>query len=164
MSAAPHCSSLIVQVDPDGRRTIGVITKLDIMDRGTNAVHYIRGEVIPLRIGYIGVINRCQDDINRKRSIRDALQARPCSQVPVRFVFDSNALWLNSACYKTLVLACQQAENIPRCLHRRNQHIFRAIRSTAPWRRGVGRWHWARPSAGRVRNTHRPEMTLSGTQ
>ena len=25
------------QVDPEGKRTIGVITKIDIMDRGTNA-------------------------------------------------------------------------------------------------------------------------------
>ena len=62
-------------MDPDGRRTIGVITKLDIMDRGTNAVHYIRGDVVPLALGYIGVINRCQEDIQRKRSIRDALSA-----------------------------------------------------------------------------------------
>ena len=28
--------------------------QLDIMDRGTNAVQYIRGDVIPLQLGYIG--------------------------------------------------------------------------------------------------------------
>ena len=59
-------------VDPDGKRTIGVVTKLDIMDRGTDAVAYLRGEVVLLRLGYIGVVNRCQQDIAQRRSIREA--------------------------------------------------------------------------------------------
>ncbi|XP_024358136.1 dynamin-related protein 3A isoform X2 [Physcomitrium patens] len=59
--------------DPDGSRTIGVITKLDIMDRGTDARNFLLGNVIPLRLGYIGVVNRCQEDIIAKKSIRDAL-------------------------------------------------------------------------------------------
>ena len=59
-------------VDPDGKRTIGVITKLDIMDRGTDACAYLRGEVVPLRLGYVGVVNRCQQDIAQRRSIREA--------------------------------------------------------------------------------------------
>ncbi|KAJ0089838.1 hypothetical protein Patl1_12617 [Pistacia atlantica] len=60
-------------VDPTGTRTIGVITKLDIMDRGTNACNFLLGKVVPLRLGYVGVVNRCQEDINKNRSIRDAL-------------------------------------------------------------------------------------------
>ena len=60
-------------VDPDGKRTIGVITKLDIMDRGTDSVpRCIAGEVVPLRLGYVGVVNRCQQDIAQRRSIREA--------------------------------------------------------------------------------------------
>ena len=59
-------------VDKEGRRTIGVITKLDIMDRGTDALAYIRNEVVPLRLGYVGVVNRCQQDIAQRRSIREA--------------------------------------------------------------------------------------------
>ncbi|KAG5049136.1 hypothetical protein JHK85_010239 [Glycine max] len=47
--------------DPDGNRTIGVITKLDIMDRGTDARNLLLGKVIPLRLGYVGVVNRCQE-------------------------------------------------------------------------------------------------------
>ncbi|KAK8916117.1 Dynamin-related protein 3A [Platanthera zijinensis] len=59
--------------DPDGSRTIGVITKLDIMDKGTDARNFLLGNVIPLKLGYIGVINRSQQDINFNRSIKDAL-------------------------------------------------------------------------------------------
>ncbi|XP_006357068.1 dynamin-related protein 3A-like isoform X2 [Solanum tuberosum] len=61
------------QVDPTGTRTIGVITKLDIMDKGTNARNFLLGKVIPLRFGYIGVVNRSQEDINNNRPIREAL-------------------------------------------------------------------------------------------
>ncbi|KAK8951940.1 Dynamin-related protein 3A [Platanthera zijinensis] len=59
--------------DPDGSRTIGVITKLDIMDKGTDARNFLLGNVIPLRLGYVGVVNRSQQDINLHRSIKDAL-------------------------------------------------------------------------------------------
>ncbi|KAG5076820.1 hypothetical protein JHK82_055515 [Glycine max] len=47
--------------DPDGNRTIDVITKLDIMDRGTDARNLLLGKVIPLRLGYVGVVNRSQE-------------------------------------------------------------------------------------------------------
>ncbi|KGN43774.1 dynamin-related protein 3A isoform X2 [Cucumis sativus] len=61
--------------DPDGLRTIGIITKLDIMDRGTDARNLLYGKVIPLRLGYFGVVNRSQEDILLNRSIKDALIA-----------------------------------------------------------------------------------------
>ena len=62
-------------VDPEGLRTIGVITKLDIMDRGTNARAYLKNEVVPLKLGYIGVVNRCQADITGKVSMEKARSA-----------------------------------------------------------------------------------------
>ncbi|XP_060179421.1 dynamin-related protein 3A-like isoform X3 [Lycium barbarum] len=61
------------EVDPTGTRTIGVITKLDIMDKGTDARNFLLGKVIPLRLGYIGVVNRSQEDINKNRPITEAL-------------------------------------------------------------------------------------------
>ncbi|PHT42053.1 Dynamin-related protein 3B [Capsicum baccatum] len=61
--------------DPDGYRTIGVITKLDIMDRGTDARNFLLGKVIPLRLGYVGIVNRNQEDIMMNQSIKDALVA-----------------------------------------------------------------------------------------
>ncbi|XP_058081855.1 dynamin-related protein 3A isoform X2 [Magnolia sinica] len=59
--------------DHDGSRTIGVITKLDIMDRGTDARNFLLGNVIPLKLGYVGVVNRSQEDIMHNRSIKEAL-------------------------------------------------------------------------------------------
>ncbi|RMJ27624.1 hypothetical protein PHISP_01476 [Aspergillus sp. HF37] len=61
------------QVDPMGRRTIGVLTKLDLMDHGTNAMDILSGRVYPLRLGFIGVINRSQQDIQSEKSLSQAL-------------------------------------------------------------------------------------------
>ena len=52
------------EVDPQGNRTVGVLTKLDLMDRGTDALSILNNEVIPLKLGYIPVVNRSQHDIN----------------------------------------------------------------------------------------------------
>jgi dynamin 1-like protein len=43
------------------------------MDRGTDARNFLLGNVIPLKLGYVGVVNRSQEDINFKRSVKDAL-------------------------------------------------------------------------------------------
>ncbi|XP_074059499.1 dynamin-2 isoform X2 [Macrotis lagotis] len=63
------------EVDPQGLRTIGVITKLDLMDEGTDARDVLENKLLPLRRGYIGVVNRSQKDIDGKKDIRAALGA-----------------------------------------------------------------------------------------
>ncbi|CAG5928914.1 unnamed protein product [Menidia menidia] len=63
------------EVDPQGLRTIGVITKLDLMDEGTDARDILENKLLPLRRGYIGVVNRSQKDIDGKKDIRVALAA-----------------------------------------------------------------------------------------
>ncbi|XP_053114422.1 dynamin-1-like protein isoform X3 [Hemicordylus capensis] len=60
------------EVDPDGRRTLAVITKLDLMDAGTDAMDVLMGRVIPVKLGIIGVVNRSQLDINNKKSVADS--------------------------------------------------------------------------------------------
>ncbi|KAJ4296196.1 Dynamin- GTPase protein [Kalmusia sp. IMI 367209] len=62
-------------VDPMGKRTIGVLTKLDLMDHGTNALDILSGRVYPLKLGFIGIVNRSQQDIQSGKSLADALSA-----------------------------------------------------------------------------------------
>ena len=62
------------EVDPAGERTLGVLTKLDLMDRGTNALDVLTNRIYPLRLGYIGMICRSQQDIQRKVPISAHLQ------------------------------------------------------------------------------------------
>lgn len=61
------------EVDPLGKRTIGVITKLDLMDSGTNALDILSGKLYPLKLGFVGVVNRSQQDIQLNKSVEEAL-------------------------------------------------------------------------------------------
>ena len=57
-----------------GQRTIGVLTKIDLMDQGTDVVDILAGRIIPLRLGYVPVVNRGQRDIDSKKAISAALE------------------------------------------------------------------------------------------
>ncbi|KAK0210233.1 Dynamin central region-domain-containing protein [Desarmillaria ectypa] len=63
------------EVDPEGTRTIGVLTKVDLMDKGTDVVDILAGRIIPLRLGYVPVVNRGQRDIDASKTIQSALDA-----------------------------------------------------------------------------------------
>lgn len=63
------------EVDPEGQRTIGVLTKVDLMDQGTDVVDILAGRIIPLRLGYVPVVNRGQRDIENKKTITYALES-----------------------------------------------------------------------------------------
>jgi len=92
--ATSDALKLAREMDPQGLRTIGVLTKLDLMDEGTHAqdvgilnhlrligsilcivLQILENKVFPLRRGYVGVINRSQKDIVGKKDIRAALDA-----------------------------------------------------------------------------------------
>ena len=82
--ATSDAIQLAKRVDPSGERTMGVITKLDLMDAGTDAIDVLRGHVIPLQRGFVGVVNRSQQDINdaktlaaARRDERDFFAAHP---------------------------------------------------------------------------------------
>ena len=63
------------EVDPQGMRTIGVLTKLDLMDAGTHAADILTNKSsLRLRLGFIGVVNRSQHDININKPISEAVR------------------------------------------------------------------------------------------
>ncbi|KAG4381008.1 hypothetical protein GLYMA_15G058700v4 [Glycine max] len=101
--------------DPDGNRTIGVITKLDIMDRGTDARNLLLGKVIPLRLGYVGVVNRSQEDIQINRSIKDALVAE-------------ENFFRNRPVYNGLADSC----GVPQLAKKLNQILAQHIKAVLP--------------------------------
>ena len=70
--ATSDAMRLVREFDPQGERTIGVLTKLDLMDSGTDAREVLEGRSLFLRHGWIGVVNRSQSDINSKADIRAA--------------------------------------------------------------------------------------------
>ncbi|CAL8342749.1 unnamed protein product [Lota lota] len=73
--ATSEALKLARDTDPDGRRTLLVVTKLDLMDAGTDALEVLLGRVIPVRLGIVGVVNRSQHDINTHKSLEDSLRS-----------------------------------------------------------------------------------------
>ncbi|WPH03925.1 Hypothetical protein R9X50_00680800 [Acrodontium crateriforme] len=80
------------EVDPEGQRTIGVLTKVDLMDEGTDVVDILAGRIIPLRLGYVPVVNRGQRDIEQKKAISGALEAE-------KNFFENHKAYRNKASY-----------------------------------------------------------------
>ena len=62
------------EIDPAGERTIGVVTKIDLMDEGTNANELLNGTSFRLKKGYFGVKCRSQQDIDNRMTISEAIQ------------------------------------------------------------------------------------------
>lgn len=69
--ATSESIKLAKSVDPTGNRTLAVVTKLDQMDKGTDAVSVLSGDIINVELGIVGVINRSQDDINNNTSMEE---------------------------------------------------------------------------------------------
>lgn len=80
------------EVDPEGQRTIGVLTKVDLMDQGTDVVDILAGRIIPLRLGYVPVVNRGQRDIENKKAISYALEHE-------KNFFENHKAYRNKASY-----------------------------------------------------------------
>ncbi|NXP36355.1 MX protein, partial [Leiothrix lutea] len=74
--ATTEALKMAQEVDPTGERTIGILTKPDLVDRGTEQaiVNILQNRVIPLKKGYMIVKCRGQQDIHNRLTLAAALQ------------------------------------------------------------------------------------------
>ena len=74
--ATTEALSMAQEVDPEGDRTIGVLTKPDLVDRGAEGkvLDVMRNLVYPLKKGYMIVKCRGQQDIQEQLSLTEAFQ------------------------------------------------------------------------------------------
>ncbi|XP_069885006.1 interferon-induced GTP-binding protein Mx2-like [Dipodomys merriami] len=74
--ATTEALSMAQEVDPDGDRTIGILTKPDLVDKGTEdkVVDVVHNLVCNLKKGYMIVKCRGQQDIQQRLSLSEALQ------------------------------------------------------------------------------------------
>ncbi|KAI4877136.1 hypothetical protein NFI96_026490 [Prochilodus magdalenae] len=72
--ATTEALKMAQEVDPEGQRTLAILTKPDLVDRGTekNILDIVRNQVIPLSKGYIIVKCRGQKQIDEKISLAEA--------------------------------------------------------------------------------------------
>ncbi|NWW94082.1 MX protein, partial [Rhynochetos jubatus] len=74
--ATTEALKMAQEVDPTGERTLGILTKPDLVDRGTEdtVINIVRNMVIPLKKGYMIVKCRGQQDIHNKLALAAAIQ------------------------------------------------------------------------------------------
>ncbi|NWI07575.1 MX protein, partial [Tichodroma muraria] len=74
--ATTEALKMAQEVDPTGERTIGILTKPDLVDRGTEEtiINILQNRVIPLKKGYMIVKCRGQQDIRNKLTLAAAIQ------------------------------------------------------------------------------------------
>ncbi|XP_067298943.1 interferon-induced GTP-binding protein MxB-like isoform X2 [Pseudorasbora parva] len=72
--ATTEALKMAQEEDPNGERTLGILTKPDLVDKGTEGtvVDIVHNEVIPLCKGYMIVKCRGQNDITNNVSLDDA--------------------------------------------------------------------------------------------
>ena len=63
---------LALEVDPERKRTLGVLTKIDAMEAGKNAANVLNGSKYPLVYGWVGVVNRNQLDVDKGMTIEES--------------------------------------------------------------------------------------------
>uniref|UniRef100_A0A8B9GKC0 Interferon-induced GTP-binding protein Mx-like n=1 Tax=Astyanax mexicanus TaxID=7994 RepID=A0A8B9GKC0_ASTMX len=74
--ATTEALKMASKVDPNGLRTLGILTKPDLVDKGAEdtVVSTVNNQVITLKKGYMMVKCRGQQDINANLSLAKALQ------------------------------------------------------------------------------------------
>ncbi|XP_033977526.1 interferon-induced GTP-binding protein Mx-like isoform X2 [Trematomus bernacchii] len=74
--ATTEALKMAQEVDPEGERTLGIMTKPDLVDKGTedSVVKVVHNEVFPLKKGYMIVKCRGQKEIKDKVSLTEALE------------------------------------------------------------------------------------------
>lgn len=86
--ATQEILSIAKKLDPKGLRTLGVLTKPDLIDKGgeENVVSLVEGKRNPLRLGYCIVRNRGQSELSsdadtRHRTEKDFFSTEPWSRL-----------------------------------------------------------------------------------
>ncbi|XP_068449702.1 interferon-induced GTP-binding protein Mx [Clinocottus analis] len=74
--ATTEALKMAQEVDPDGDRTLGILTKPDLVDKGTEeaVVEIVHNEVIHLKKGYMIVRCRGQKEITERVSLTEATE------------------------------------------------------------------------------------------
>ncbi|XP_044023594.1 interferon-induced GTP-binding protein Mx isoform X2 [Siniperca chuatsi] len=74
--ATTEALNMAQRVDPDGERTLGILTKPDLVDKGTEdtVVEIVHNEVIHLKKGYMIVKCRGQKEITERVSLTEAIE------------------------------------------------------------------------------------------
>ncbi|XP_030584889.1 interferon-induced GTP-binding protein Mx-like isoform X2 [Archocentrus centrarchus] len=120
------------QVDPDGERTLGILTKPDLVDEGTEetVVKIVLNEVIPLKKGYMIVKCRGQKEITEKVSLTEALVKEEAffkEHAHFQFLYDEGQATVAKLAEK---LTLELVHHIQKSLPRLDEQIQKKLKGT----------------------------------
>ena len=102
--------------DPKMIRTVGVVTKIDIMNPGSNCKKLLMNEEVELKFGFVALKNRSQEDIIEKMKVQTGL--------------DEEKQWfMNHPMYRSLPKECYGADTLTQKLSR---IMYAHIRTNLP--------------------------------
>lgn len=113
--ATSDALALAREVDPQGLRTLGVLTKLDLAEQTDGAIKALTGHVYPLRLGYVGVVCRNQRATEACQTFEAAVRSE-------QEFLDQHRL------FRHVVEQC----GIPHLAQRLHRLLMRHVRETLP--------------------------------
>jgi len=89
------------------------LTKIDIMNRGDDAREILKNKEIPLRYGYVGIKNRCQEDVNNNVPVEESLKGEKkfFSTSPIYSTLPSDLYGTDSLTKKLTSILYQQIKS-----------------------------------------------------
>ncbi|KAM6930113.1 interferon-induced GTP-binding protein Mx-like [Lycodopsis pacificus] len=120
------------EVDPDGDRTLGILTKPDLVEEGTeeSVVEIVRNEVIHLKKGYMIVKCRGQKEITERVSLTEAIKREKAffsDHVHFKTLYNDGHATVPKLAEK---LTLELAQHIQRCLPQLEEQIKKKLTET----------------------------------
>ncbi|XP_031133765.2 interferon-induced GTP-binding protein Mx isoform X3 [Sander lucioperca] len=130
--ATTEALKMAKEVDPDGERTLGILTKPDLVDKGTEetVVATVHNEVIPLKKGYMIVRCRGQKDITDKLSLTEAIEREKAffkNHVQFQILYDEGCATVPKLAEK---LTLELVHHIQRSLPQLEEQIEKKLTKT----------------------------------
>ena len=119
------------QIDYFGERTLGVLTKVDLMDKGTDCTEILLNKLIQLKLGYIALKNRSKLDLEKKVSIKEGIEKETSffKNNEIYGKMDKNLFGINSLIKKLVEIYNKMFfKHIKDIIDSINQHIRRINR------------------------------------
>ncbi|XP_028261295.1 interferon-induced GTP-binding protein Mx-like [Parambassis ranga] len=130
--ATTEALNMAQQVDPNGERTLGVLTKPDLVDKGTEEtmVKILLNEIIPLKKGYMMVKCRGQQEITERVSLTEATEREEAffkDHAYFQIVYDEGQATVPKLAEK---LTLELVDHIQKSLPRLEEQIDKKLKQT----------------------------------
>lgn len=111
---------LVMEVDPRGERSLGCLTKIDIMNRGDNARNILLNKEVELKYGFVGIKNRNNQDVIDNKPVSKSLDEEKAyfSQSPIYSTLPPGTTGTQALTNKiTTILYNQIKQTMPEIIH-----------------------------------------------